>query len=83
MMPVRHALGALLTEQGKYNEAEKVYRRDLEIHPGNGWALKGLSTCYHMTGRQRAAAKTEALFTAAWKDSDIMLKASCFCASRK
>ena len=83
MMPVRHALGALLTEQGKYDEAEKVYRRDLEIHPGNGWALKGLSTCYHMTGRQRAAVKTEALFAEAWKDSDIMLKASCFCAARK
>jgi tetratricopeptide (TPR) repeat protein len=46
MMPVRHALGALLLEQGHYDEAEAVYTKDLELHPGNGWALKGLATVY-------------------------------------
>ena len=51
MQPVRHALGALLLEQGRAAEAEAVYREDLglggtlpraQIHPDNLWALRGL-----------------------------------------
>jgi tetratricopeptide (TPR) repeat protein len=79
MMPVRHALGALLVEQGLYDEAEKVYTKDLALHPDNGWALKGLSTCYHQTGRHQLASNTDARFTEAWSRSDISLKTSCFC----
>lgn len=79
MMPVRHSLGALLVEQGRYTEAEQVYKRDLEIHPGNGWSLKGLATCYHHTGRHAEAMKTEELFNKAWSGSDIALRTSCFC----
>jgi hypothetical protein len=41
MQPVRHALGALLLEQGRIEEAEAVYRQDLVRHPENGWALHG------------------------------------------
>jgi tetratricopeptide (TPR) repeat protein len=79
MMPIRHSLGALLIEQKKFGEAENVYKRDLEIHPGNGWALKGLSTCYHNTGRHMEAMNTDELFDQAWSDSDIPLLSSCFC----
>ena len=34
MHPPRHALGALLAEQGRFDEAERVYREDpvLKIH---------------------------------------------------
>jgi len=79
MMPVRHSLGALLTEQKKFDEAEIVYKRDLEIHPENGWALKGLSTCYHNTGRHEEAMKIDELFKQAWTNADIELHSSCFC----
>jgi tetratricopeptide (TPR) repeat protein len=79
MMPVRHALGALLLEQGKYDEAEAVYQRDLQLHPGNGWALKGLADCYHKSGRHEEALATDELFRDAWSNSDISLKSSCFC----
>ena len=79
MMPIRHSLGALLTEQRRFEEAENVYKSDLEIHPGNGWALKGLSTCYHNTGRHEEAMKTDELFKQAWSNSDIDLHSSCFC----
>ena len=79
MMPVRHSLGALLAEQGRYEEAEAVFEEDLRLHPGNGWALKGLSTCYHMTGRHELAMMTDKEFEKAWIRSDIELKAACFC----
>ena len=51
MQPTRHALGALLLEQGKADEAEAVYRADLGLddtlsracqHPANVWSLHGL-----------------------------------------
>lgn len=42
MQPIRHALGGLLNEQGHTEEAEAVFRRDLQLHPVNPWALVGL-----------------------------------------
>jgi tetratricopeptide (TPR) repeat protein len=79
MMPVRHSLGALLLEQGRIREAERVYREDLRLHPNNGWALKGLAECLHRSGQHEEAARTDDLFQAAWARSDIVLPASCFC----
>jgi tetratricopeptide (TPR) repeat protein len=79
MMPVAHSLGALLVEQGRYEEAEAVYRADLELHPGNGWALHGLSECLRKTGREGEAAKVDERFRAAWSRADIAITASCYC----
>ena len=54
MHPPRHALGALLLEQGHYEEAEAVYRADLGLnntvprcaqHRNNVWALHGIVEC--------------------------------------
>ena len=42
MLPVRHALGALLMSAGRYTEAEAVYREDLRRNRDNGWSLTGL-----------------------------------------
>jgi len=53
MQPIRHALGGLLLEQGHGEEAESVFRKDLEIHPKNPWALVGLLQCLK---RKEAAA---------------------------
>ncbi|MWD26201.1 hypothetical protein E0K89_001770, partial [Aquicoccus sp. SCR17] len=59
MQPVRHALGALLYEQGRTEEAEAVFREDLGlggtlpracVHPDNLWALKGLHDCLAARG---------------------------------
>jgi len=79
MQPVRHALGALLLEQGRLDEAEQVYRRDLELHPGNGWALHGLAECLQRAGRKAEAAEMQAAFKKAWSHSDTPIQASCFC----
>lgn len=77
--PVRHALGALLLEQGRMQEAEAVYRTDLERHPGNGWALQGLAECLRRAGRTGEANQVAAQFAAAWVRSDTPIHASCFC----
>ena len=45
MMPVRHALGGLLCEQGHFSEGESVFRVDLKRHPKNPWGLVGLIAC--------------------------------------
>jgi len=45
MMPVRHALGGLLCEQGHFDEGENVFRVDLKFHPKNPWAIVGLIEC--------------------------------------
>lgn len=79
MQPVRHALGALLLEQGRLDEAEQVYHRDLEMHPGNGWSLHGLAECLRRAGRKDEAAEMDARFKKAWSHSDTPIRASCFC----
>jgi tetratricopeptide (TPR) repeat protein len=79
MMPVRHALGALLLEQGKLDEAENVYRNDLERHPDNGWALQGLAECLQRSDRTDEALAVSGRFKKAWIRSDIAIKASCYC----
>ncbi len=79
MEPARHALGALLTEQGRYGEAESVYRKNLARYPENGWALHGLAECLRETGRPEEAAAVSARFDKAWKRSDTTLRGSCFC----
>ena len=61
MQPPRHALGALLLEQGRVEEAEAVYRADLGLddsvpracrHPENVWSLHGFHECLVRLGKQ-------------------------------
>ncbi|HOX26162.1 MAG TPA: tetratricopeptide repeat protein [Candidatus Krumholzibacteria bacterium] len=79
MQPVRHALGALLLEQGRIEEAEQVYREDLELHPRNGWALVGLAECLERSGRSEDATRIRGEFRDAWARADIPLQVSCLC----
>ena len=89
MQPVRHALGALLLEQGRAAEAEVVYREDLglggalpraQIHPDNVWALRGLLDCLDRRGETKEAAliRQRVAFAAARADTPVAV--SCFCA---
>ena len=82
MQPVGHALGALLLERKRLDEAEAVYRADLVLHPGNGWALHGLEETLRRQGNSADATKCGEDFEKAWSRSDIELKASCFCAQK-
>ncbi|MCX7383067.1 MAG: hypothetical protein NT133_17015, partial [Alphaproteobacteria bacterium] len=89
MQPVRHALGALLLEQGRAAEAEIVYREDLglagalpraQIHPDNVWALRGLLSCLERRGETVEAAMIRQRLDFAAARADIDVAVSCFCA---
>jgi len=89
MQPVRHALGALLLEQGHADEAEAVYREDLglagtlpraQIHPDNVWALRGLLDCLRRRGETVEAALIRQRLAFAGARADVPVAVSCFCA---
>ena len=88
MHPPRHALAALLTEQGHYEEAEDIYRTDLGLnnklyrcaqHPDNVWALHGLVECLRVRGENVELPELEKKLQIAMSMSDGSVKSSCMC----
>jgi tetratricopeptide (TPR) repeat protein len=79
MLPVRHALGALLMGDGRYAEAEQVYRDDLERNRDNGWGLLGLQQALLAQGKADEAEQLSGRLAAAWADADVMPTSSCYC----
>ncbi len=73
---VRHHLGAVLLKAGKYNEAENVYRKDLQIWKKNGWALNGLYHSLLQQNKHNEAQKVKAAFDEAWQYADVKMIAS-------
>lgn len=82
MMPTRHALGALLLQQGRVASAEAAYRHDLRRHPGNGWSLHGLAECLSRRGATAEAADVRKKFDATWAGATVKINASCFCRAK-
>lgn len=83
MQPARHALGALLLEQGHYEEAEQVFREDLKRHPKNLWALQGLQDALEKLGKKELAAEIHVQFQKATERCDIEIDRPCFCKQKK
>jgi tetratricopeptide (TPR) repeat protein len=79
MQPARHALGALLLEQGHVVEAESIYRNDLRRHPNNVWALHGLAESLERQGKSTDALKCRSQFEAASVRADVKVDRSCYC----
>ena len=88
MQPTRHALGALLLEQNRYEEAEAVYRADLGLdstlsracqHPANVWSLHGLHECLTQRGDKAEAAIIKLQLDKAAARADVPIRASCYC----
>lgn len=91
MHPPRHALGALLIEQGHYEEAEHVYRADLGLndtvarcaqHKNNVWALHGLVECLNQRNVETEASEVselQNLLTEALSKTDLPITSSCCC----
>jgi len=91
MMPSRHALGALLLEQGHVEEAAAAYEADLGLndsvirsnqHPDNVWALIGLHDCYTRMGRDHDARLIEPRLDFALSRADREIETSCFCSTK-
>ncbi|PJE25849.1 hypothetical protein SAMN06297129_2356 [Pseudooceanicola antarcticus] len=89
MQPARHALGALLFEQGHVAAAEEVYRQDLGLvpglaraahHPDNVWSLKGLVDCLEARGDSAELPQLRQRLDMALARADAGIGASCFCA---
>ena len=88
MQPARHALGALLLEQGEIEKAEVVYREDLGFdssvirarrHPNNVWSLHGLAECLKKQRKESELALISQNLESALARADVPIKASCFC----
>jgi tetratricopeptide (TPR) repeat protein len=77
-LPPRQVLGAILLEIGKAKAAEKVYRKDLDYHPQNGWALFGLMRSLQNQGKIKEASGIKKQFDEVWSDADIKLISSRF-----
>lgn len=88
MQPARHALGALMLEQGHVAESLAVYEADLGLndslpracqHPDNIWSLKGYHECLQKLGRTHEADAVRAKIEKLEETSDISIRFSCFC----
>ncbi len=79
IQPVRHTLGAILVSNGRYEEAEKVYREDLKEWPENGWSLYGLAKCLRARGATAEADEMDKRFRKAWARADVTIGSSCLC----
>lgn len=91
MHPPRHALAALLLEQGEYNEAEEIYRDDLGLsgkiqrcaqHPNNVWALHGLVECLRWRNHHTELEIFEPLLARALQKTDLPITSSCMCRTK-
>lgn len=76
--PMRHYLGAALLDAGRSEEAEHIYRRDLDWNRENGWSLFGLWQSLEAQGRFEEAARVRKEFNTAWQNADVTLSASRF-----
>ena len=92
MHPPRHALGALLLEQGYCEEAEEVYRTDLGLnnqlqrcaqHPDNVWALHGIVECLSRKERGPEFYELSEKLNIALANTDVIIQASCCCRTAK
>lgn len=74
---VRHPLGHVLLQAGRYTEAEAVFRKDLEEYKENGWALMGLyRSLVKQAGKSKSADEAMMRFKKAWKYADVKLGSS-------
>lgn len=88
MHPPRHALAALLMEQGHYVEAEEIYRDDLGLsgriqrctqHPDNVCSLHGSVECLQRRGDKLELPILSSKLSAALAKADVPITSSCMC----
>ena len=75
-VPTRQNLGAVLLKAKKYNEAEIIYKEDLEVLRQNGWSLMGLYKSLLAQGKMDEATLIKAEYDKAWENADIEIDTS-------
>jgi tetratricopeptide (TPR) repeat protein len=75
-IPTRQNLGAVLLRAEKYEEAEQVYKEDLEVLRQNGWSLMGLHQSLKAQGKMDEAETVKQEFDKAWEHADISIDTS-------
>jgi hypothetical protein len=75
---MRLYLGAALLKAGRAKDAEGVYREELKNLHGNGRALFGLWQSVQAQSRSEEAQEIRQQFDRAWKNADVVLRASVF-----
>jgi tetratricopeptide (TPR) repeat protein len=71
--PTRESLGAALMRVLRFEDAERVFRADLERNPKNGRSLYGIWQSLLAQDRTDDAARAEHEFRAAWTRADVEL----------
>ncbi len=79
LQPIRHTLGAVYFRAGRYADAERIYKEDLNNWPNNGWSLYGLAHSLNRQGKTSQADEAFAAHEAAWANADNPLRTTCEC----
>lgn len=72
--PVRESLGSALLLNGQADQAEAVFRADLEQHPRNPRSLFGLLKALEAQKKYANGVEVRREFEAAWKNADAPLE---------
>ena len=73
---VRHHLGAIQIEAGRYNDAIKTYEEDLKRLPKNGWAHHGLKLAYEKLNNKAKVQEMNQLIAKSWATADVKISTS-------
>lgn len=73
---VRHHLGAVQIEAGKYDDAINTYQEDLKKFPNNGWAQQGLKLAYEKLNNAAEIKEMNNLIAKSWAHADVKITTS-------
>ncbi len=78
ILPAREYLGNVLLKDKKWAEAEQTFRKDLIVHPANGWSTIGLVKALEAQGKTGEVKKIKAKSKPADKKKDFNPAGSVF-----
>lgn len=73
---VRHHLGAIQIEAGKYKDAITTFEEDLNKLPKNGWAYHGMKLAYTKLNDEKRLKEVDQKLADAWATADVELSNS-------
>jgi len=71
--PTRQSLGMALLKAKRNEEAEGVYKTDLQHYPRNGWSMFGLFQSLNAQGKKEEADEIQTTLDQVWSMADVSL----------